>query len=88
MDIEHKILQVGIHTGLIVNRGLFIRQQMIELNYTYGDGLMFLRFHHLMLKHWVFDNLESDYGSKLTSLSHVPPVITVQRSVQVISQTL
>lgn len=32
MDVEHQVLEVGVHTGLSVNRSLLIGQQVVELN--------------------------------------------------------
>ena len=42
MDVEYKVLQVGIHRGLCVYCGLLVGKEVIELYNPDCDGLKLL----------------------------------------------
>lgn len=54
VDVEHQILQVGVHASLCVDSGLFVGEKVIKLDNSDRDCLKFLRFDHLILQHGVF----------------------------------
>lgn len=85
MNVEHQVLQVGVYTRLRVDRRLLVRQQVVELHDTNSDDFLLLRFEHLMFQYGVFDDLVGDDGCELARLRHIPPVVTVERCVQVVS---
>ena len=78
MNVEHEILQVGVHTCLVIDSGLLIGEEVVELDDSNRNSFIFLSLHHLMFEHRVLDDLEGYYRRELSSLCHVPPVITVQ----------
>ena len=88
MDVKHEILEVCVYTCLIVNRCLFICKKVVELHNSNCNCLILLSLHHFMLEDGVFDDLESYNGGELSSLSDIPPVVTVQGGIQIVSQTL
>ena len=88
MYIEHEILQIGVDASLSVYRGLFISKQVVKLNDTDRYSFIFLCFKHDLFQTWVLDDLVSDDCCKVTCFSNVPPVIAIERGVQVIAQTL
>ena len=88
MNVEHQVLQVRINTCLRVDRCLLIGQQMVELDYTDGNSLEFLCFKHDLFKLRIFYNLIGNDCGEMSSFCDVPPIITVQRGVQIVSQTL
>lgn len=49
MDVEHQVLEVGVHTRLRINGCLLVRKQVIELNDSNGDCLKLLCFQHDLL---------------------------------------
>ena len=88
MNVEHQVLQVRIYTCLRVDRCLLIGQQMVELDYTDGNSLEFLCFKHDLFKLRIFYNLIGNDCGEMSSFCDVPPIITVKRGVQIVSQTL
>ena len=88
MDVEHQILQVGVDTGLRVNGGLLISKQVVELDNADGDGFKLLGLEHDLFEHGVLDYLVGHDGCEVARLRNVPPVIAVQRRIQVVPQTL
>ena len=81
MNVEHKILQVGVNAGLCVYGGLFIRQQVVKLDDAYRNGLKLLGLEHHLFQTWILYDLIGDDRSEMTRFSNVPPVITVERCV-------
>ncbi len=86
MNIEEKILQKAINTGLLLWSHEVLSQEMVELDNSYCYGLILLTFEHDCLQVSVFYHLDSDYLSEvswarlvlgLTGLSYVPPVVTI-----------
>jgi hypothetical protein len=61
---------------------------VVELNDTNCNRLELLRSQDSLSKNWVFDNLIGDYRYEIVAISHIPPIITVDRSVLVVSQSL
>ena len=61
---------------------------MIELDNSNGDGLVLLRLQHHLLECGVFDDLVRDNRGKVPCFCHIPPVVTVERSIQIVPQTL
>ena len=49
MNVEHQVLEVGVHTRLRINGRLFVRKQVIELDDSNRDCLKLLRFQHDLL---------------------------------------
>ena len=88
MDLEHEVLQVGVHTRLRIDGVLLVGQQMVELDDAYRYGLQFLRAEERLSKVAVFQHLVGDDGGDVASFCDIPPVITVKRSVKVVSETL
>ena len=88
MNIEHEILQIGIDASLRIYRSLFVSQKVVELNDTDRYSFILLSFEHDLFQTRVFNDLVGDDCCKVACFSNVPPVITIKRSVQVISQTL
>ena len=88
MDVVHQVLQVGVHTRLSINRCLLIGQQVIKLDDSDRNSLELLCFEHDLLEDWVLDHLVCNYGSKMTCLCDIPPVVAVQRSIQVVTKAL
>ena len=85
MDVEHEILQVSVHARLCVDRCLLISQQVVELHDTNGDSFIFLRLEHNLLQRGILDHLVGNDRRKVPSLSDVPPIVTVEGRVQVVS---
>ena len=88
MDVEHQVLKIGVDAGLCVNSCLLVRQKMVKLHNTNCDCLKLLCFEHDLFQNWVFDYLIGYYCCEVSSFSHVPPVVTVKRSVAVVAETL
>ena len=88
MDVEHEVLQVGVHTRLGVDRSLLVRQQVVELHDADRDRLILLRLEHHLLQRCVLDDLIGNDRGEVARLSHVPPVVAVERSIQVVAQAL
>ena len=88
MDVEHQVLKIGVDTGLCIDGSLLVRQKMVELHNTNCNCFKLLCFEHDLLQNWVFDYLISYYCRKVSSFSHVPPVVTIKRSVAVVAETL
>ena len=88
MNIEHEILQVGVDASLCVYRGLLVGQQMIKLDNTDRNSFILLGLEHYLFQTGVLNDLISDDCCEVACFSYVPPVITVEGSVQVIAQTL
>lgn len=88
LDLEHEVLQVGVHTRLRIDGVLLVGQQMVELDDAYRYGLQFLRAEERLSKVAVFQHLVGDDGGDVASFCDIPPVITVKRSVKVVSETL
>lgn len=88
MDVEHQVLQVSVNTCLCVNGRLLVGEQVVELHNADRDGFELLRFEHDLFEHWVLNHLVGHDCREVTRLSHIPPVVAVQRSIQVVSQTL
>jgi len=61
---------------------------MVEMHNADGDSFVLLDFIKDLLKVHVLDDLGSDDEGKVSNLSDIPPVIAVERSVDVVSQTL
>ena len=61
---------------------------MVELHDSNGDGFEFLCLEQDLFQLRVLDHLVGDDCCKVASFSDVPPVIAVQRRVQVVPQTL
>jgi len=61
---------------------------MVELDDAYRYGLQFLRAEERLSKVAVFQHLVGDDGGDVASFCDIPPVITVKRSVKVVSETL
>ena len=88
MDVEHQVLQVGVDTCLRINCGLLVSQQVIELYNADRNRFKLLSFEHDLLQDWVFNHLVSYDSCEMASFCNIPPVITVERSIQVVSKTL
>ena len=88
MNIEHEILQVGVDASLCIYRGLFISQQVVKLNDTDRYSFILLSFEHDLFQTWVLNYLVSDNRSEVACFGNVPPIVTIERGVQVIAQTL
>jgi len=88
VDVKHQILEVSVHTRQRVDCRLLIRNQVVKLHDSDGDGLKLLRFYHDLLEEGVLNHLVSDNHRKLARLSHVPPVIAKQGGVGVVTQAL
>ena len=88
LDLEHEVLQVGVHTRLRIDGVLLVGQQMVELDDADRYGLQFLRAEERLSKVAVFQHLVGDDGGDVASFCDIPPVITVKRSVKVVSETL
>ena len=88
MDVVHEILEVRIDTRLRINSGLFIGQQVIELHYSNGNCFEFLSFIHHLFQNRILDDLVCHNSCEMSRLSHIPPVITVQRCIQIVAQAL
>ena len=88
MDVEHQVLEVGVHACLGVDGGLLVRQQVVELNDANRNGFELLRFEHDLLQHGVLDDLVGNDCGEVACLCHIPPVVTVKRGVGVIAKTL
>ena len=88
MDVEHEVLQVGVHARLRVNRRLLVRQQVVELHDADRDRLILLRLQHHLLQRCVLDDLIGNNRGEVPRLRHVPPVVAVERRIQVVAQAL
>lgn len=88
VDVEHQVLQVSVDTCLRINGGLLIRQQVVELHNANRDGLVLLRLEHNLFQDGVLDDLVGDNQREVACFSHVPPVVAVERGVQVVAQAL
>ena len=81
MDVEHEVLQIGVHTRLVINRGLLISQQVVELHDANGYGFILLSLHHLVLENGILDDLVCNECRQLTCVCHIPPIVTVDGAV-------
>ena len=88
MYVEHQVLKVCIDTCLSINGCLLIGQEVVELYDSNCYCFKLLSFEHDLLKYRVFDDLVSDYSCKMSSFRHVPPIITIKRSIAVVPQAL
>ena len=88
MNIEHEILQIGIDASLRIYCCLFVSEQVVELDDTDRYSFILLCFEHDLFQTWVFNDLVCDDCCEVACFGNVPPVITIKRSVQVISQAL
>ena len=88
MDLEHEVLQVGVHARLRIDGVLLVGQQMVELDDADRDGLQFLRSEKGLSEVGVFQHLVGDDGGNMASFCDIPPVIAVEGGVQVVSETL
>ena len=77
MNVEHQILQVGIHTGLRINRCLLVCQQVIKLHYSDRYSLEFLRLQQNLFQGGVFDDLVGHDGGEMTGFCNIPPIIAI-----------
>lgn len=59
------------------------RQQVEELHYANCNCFIFLRFNDSLAQVDVFDHLSSKGEGEVGLLSHIPPVVTVERRVLV-----
>ena len=84
MYVEHQVLKVCIDTCLSINGCLLIGQEVVELYDSNCYCFKLLSFEHDLLKHRVFDDLVSDYSCKMASFRHVPPIVTIKRSIAVV----
>ena len=77
MDVEHEVLQVGVHARLRVDGRLLVRQQVVELHDADGDSFILLRLEHHLLQCSVLDHLVCYNRGEVPRLCHIPPVIAV-----------
>lgn len=61
---------------------------MVKLDNSDGDSLKLLCFQHHLLEDRVLDDLVGDNRGEMARFSHIPPVITVEGRIQVVSQAL
>jgi len=85
VDVEKKVLKVGVDACLGVNRGLLVCQQVIELNNADRDCFKLLRLEQLHLEMRIFQHLVGDHRCEVARFRHIPPIITVQRSICVVA---
>ena len=85
MDVEHQVLQVGVDACLGVDRGLFVGQQVVELDDSDGDRLVLLSLVQTHFEQGVFNNLVGNFSGEVTSLCHIPPIIAVERCIGVVA---
>ena len=85
VNVEHQVLEVRIDTRLRVDRCLLIGKQVIELDNSNRDGLKLLGFKHYLLEERIFNDLICNNRGEVAGFCHVPPVIAVQRSVQIVA---
>ena len=88
MDIEHQVLQVSVDTGLGVNRGLLVRQKVVELDYSDRDRFKLLCLEHDLFEQGVLNDLVGDDRCEVPGLCDVPPIVAVKGSVAIVSQAL
>ena len=88
LDLEHEILQVRVHTRLRVDRILLICKKVVELHNTDRNGLEFLSAEECISQVGVFQHLVGDDGRNMSSFCDIPPVITIERGIQVVTETL
>jgi len=88
VDVEHQVLKVCVDASLRVDCRLLISQQVVELDDTDRDGLILLRFQHDLFECCILDDLVCYDCREMPCLCHIPPVIAVQRCVQIVSQAL
>ena len=88
MNIEHEILQIGIDAGLRIYCCLFVSQKVVELDDTDRYSFILLSFEHDLFQAGVLNYLVSDNRSEVACFGNVPPIVTIERGVQVIAQTL
>lgn len=74
MDVVQKVLQIRVHARLRVDRGLFTRNQMIELDDADGQRLVLLRLDHELPQLNIFDQLVDDDVVQVSRFGQVPPV--------------
>ena len=74
MDVVQKVLQIRVHASLRVDRGLFTRNQMIELDDADGQRLVLLRLDHELPQLNIFDQLVDDDVVQVSRFGQVPPV--------------
>jgi hypothetical protein len=89
MDIEEEVLEVSVDRRLAVNSGVVGGEKVVELDEPDGDGLHLLHLEQGLPEGDVLDDLGGeDQGDVAPRLSHVPPVVAVERSIQVVTETL
>ena len=88
MDIEHQVLEICVDAGLRIDRRLLVRQQVVELDDADRDGFELLSLEHNLLENGVLDDLVGDDRGEMAGLSDIPPVITVERGIEVVAETL
>ena len=88
MNIEHEILQIGVDASLSINCGLFVSEQVVKLDDTDRYSFILLCFEHDLFQAGVLNYLVSDNRSEVACFGNVPPIVTIERGVQVIAQTL
>ena len=88
MDIEHQVLEICVDAGLRIDCRLLVRQQVVELDDSDRDGFELLSLEHDLLENGVLDDLVGDDRGEMPGLSDIPPVITVERGIEVVAETL
>ena len=88
MNVEHQVLQIGVNARQRVNRGLLIGNQVVELHNTDRYCLQLLGFNHDLLYKRVLNHLVCHNHRKVAGFSHIPPVVTEQRRVCIVTQAL
>jgi len=88
MDVIHEVLQVCIDRGLRVNGGLLVGQQVVELHNADGNDFLLLGAADGFLQDGVLKDLVSDHRYEVVLLGYIPPVVTVQTCISVVTQRL
>jgi len=88
MDVVHEILEVSVDTRLRINCGLLIGQQVVELHNSDGNCFELLSLVHHLFQNGILDHLVCHDGCEMSRLSHVPPIVAVQRCIQIVAQAL
>ena len=88
MDVEHQVLEICVDAGLRIDRRLLVRQQVVELDDADRDGFELLSLEHDLLENGVLNDLVGDDRGEMAGLSDIPPVITVERGIEVVAETL
>jgi len=88
VDVVHEVLQVRIDTRLCINSGLLIGQQVIELYDSDRNCFEFLSLIHHLFQGGILDDLVGHDSREMSRFSHVPPVVAVQRRIQIVAQAL